>query len=93
MNDPKLQQFIKKNSHYFWYIPEKDKPNLSLNTVVEFILSFGDENNIKELFDIVGVSRVAQIFRQQISQKRINYKPQTAHFFTDYFARHAQTNS
>ena len=85
----KLKQLILDNAPLFWSVKAEDKLNLSEEVVVETILSYGDIEDIKRLFQIIGIHRVAAIFQSQISYPRNNYHPRTKHFFQLYFNRHA----
>jgi len=89
IHSPEIQQFIKEKSSLFWYIPEDRKPFISISFLVETILNYGDEKDVKRLFDLIGIERVAAIFREKTSGIRINYFPQVKHYFTLYFNRYA----
>ncbi len=88
-----LKSYIKEHSDLFWYIKEEAKERISLELLVETILSYGNGNDIKKLFQLMGTDKVAEIFYKQISRKRVNYKPRTKHFFKLYFDRHVQRNT
>jgi len=90
MHSKEIQEFINENSGLLWYIPQREKKNISLGLLVETILNYGDEKSIRKLFELVGISEVADIFYKQISGKRVNYFPQVINFFNLYFQRHAQ---
>ena len=85
-----IKEFIRENETLFWGVKPEEKENISLNVLVETILNYGNEKNIRTLFDLVGVKTVAEIFSRQISGKRSNYHQRTKHFFQLYFNRHAQ---
>jgi hypothetical protein len=91
-HSPELRAFIKGHSYLWWWVPEEKKENLSLDSVVEAILNYGNINDIKRLFDLVGTEKTAGIFSKQISGKRPNYGKRTINFFKLYFQRHAQRN-
>ena len=93
MHNPELKAFIKENGRLFWWTPEKDKENMSIESVVEAILNYGNEQSVKKLFQIVGIHQVADIFYRQISSSRPNYFPQVVNFFDLYFQKHALRNS
>jgi hypothetical protein len=93
MNTPEVKKYIKERSYLFWWVPEDKKEELSLNSLVEAVLSFGNEEDVKKLFDLVGIETVANIFLEQISHRRVNYKRRTRHFFDLYFRRHVQSYS
>ncbi len=42
-----IKQFIREHSSLFWYIREDAKENISLEILVETILSFGNSNDIR----------------------------------------------
>lgn len=83
-----IQTLIKENSHLFWWVPEDKKPYLSLDSLVEAILNYGDSESVKKLFDSVGIEKVAEVFFSHIERPRNNYFPQTKHYFTLYFNRY-----
>lgn len=84
-----LKTFIKENACLFWWIKEEKKEDISLDLLVEAILNYGDGNNLKKLFHLVGIKRVAEIFYKQKAQRRVNYHPRTLHFFDLYFKKNA----
>ncbi len=97
MNSPEIKQFIKENSSLFWYIKESDKENISHETLVEFILNYGDLSAVKKLFELMGIENVSKIFYRQthkegIAAKRINYFPLVLNFFDLYFKRHVPSS-
>jgi len=83
----KLQQLIQQNSYLFWWVPDDKKPNLSLDSLVEAILNYGNSASVKLLFEACGVSEIADIFYKQISKPRNNYLPITIHYFRLYFQK------
>jgi hypothetical protein len=92
-NNEEIKKFIKEHSSLFWYIKEDAKEKISIEFLVETILSYGNGNDVKKLFQLISVERAAQIFYMQISRKRTNYRPRTLHFFKLYFDRHVQGNT
>ncbi len=89
MNKPEIKSFIRENAHLFWYFKDDEKENISPEVLVEFILNYGDDQSVKNLFDLLGIETVASIFRKQTAQKRVNYHKRTKHYFTLYFNKHA----
>ena len=88
-NSPEIKEFIHENSSLFWWIKEEEKENISIEFLVEMILNYGDEKNIKKLFELVGINKVASIFYKQIAKKRVNYRVRTINFFKLYFNKNA----
>ncbi len=87
-----LKTFIKEHSYLWWWVPEEKKEQLGLNSVVEGILNYGDIEDIRQLFKLIGIDKAAEIFFKQVSGKRPNYSKKTINFFRLYFQRHAQRN-
>jgi hypothetical protein len=83
----KIHDFIKKRKHLIWYV--KDYDSLNEEAIVEAPLNYGDWDDVQTLFEILGIKKVAQIFRKQISGWRTNYAVKTKHFFTLYFNKYA----
>lgn len=92
-NTKEVKDFIKENSHLFWYISKDKVENISHEVLVEFILNYGTAQQVKRLFELLGVDYVADIFYKQTARgRRINYFERTRHFFDLYFKRHAHRN-
>ncbi len=87
LNPTLKHNIIHHYGYLFWWVKEKDK--LSKEAIVEAILHYGNESAIKDLFNWLGVTQVADIFRKQLKHSRVNYPTRTKHFFTLYFDRHA----
>lgn len=83
----RAQDIIKKKPYLIWYT--KDYDNLNDEAVVEAVLNNGNWDDVRELIDALGISRVADIFRKQTSGKRINYRPEVKNYFSLYFAKYA----
>ena len=81
------QKFIKARPYLIWYV--RDFEALSEEAIVEGVLNYGDFDDIKEMFSILGVKKSARIFKKQISQKRSNYRPKIKNYFNLYFKKYA----
>jgi len=88
-NSPEIRAFIRAHDYLFWWIRDEAKENISLNLLVESVLHYGDIRDIRGLFELIGIGRTADIFREQISRKRVPYPARTVHFFKLYFRKHA----
>lgn len=87
----KIQELICENSNLFWWVPEDKKKNLSLDSLVEAILNYGNEESVKKLFLIIGEETVAEIFKKNTKNKmRINYFPEVLNYFHLYFTKYVQ---
>lgn len=93
MNSPEIKQFIRENASLFWWIKEDEKENISLNLLVEAILNYGNLEDIKRLFELIGIEKVADIFNRQTSGFRTNYYPETLNYFKLFFKKYAYTNT
>ena len=90
-NSPELKALIRKNAHLFWYSKDLEKENLPLPVVLEFFINYADKEDIKALFNIVGIKNAAAVFFEQVKQwgNRTNYFPELQNYFTLYFNRYA----
>lgn len=82
-----LKTFVKKRPYLFWYT--KNYNSLSPEAVVEAVLNYGDFDDVKKMFAILGIKKIAKIFGRQIKQKRVNYSPQIINYFKRYFNKYA----
>lgn len=89
MDRQALQNLINKNSILFWSVRKEDLIHLSPEAVVEVFLNYADISQIREMMEIIGIQKVAEIFRNQIRNTRTNYHKRTINYFTLYFNRHA----
>lgn len=82
-------EFVQRNASLFWWMKPEDVVDLGIDSIVETILNYGDESDVKEMIEIYGLDATAQVFYRNINKKRDNYLPLTKHFFKLYFKRHA----
>ncbi len=82
-----IKGFIEEYGYFFWWVRESEKENINLNALVESVLNYGDIPCIKELFELVGIKKVAEIFYQDIDRERVNYYPEVVNFFNLYFKK------
>jgi len=83
----KIQDIIRQKPYLIWHTRDYDK--LSDSAVVEAILNYGDFDDVKQLIKILGIKKVAAIFRKQIKSPRCNYDPKIKHYFQLYFSKYA----
>jgi hypothetical protein len=92
MNSLEVQQFIREQSHLFWYTPEDKKAEISHEFLVETILNYGDMDGVVKLFNLLGIKTVADIFFTSInlSQRRSgNFHEIIINYFTLVFNKYA----
>lgn len=85
-----LREFIKKRPYFIWYTGNYDA--LSADSIVEATLNYGDWEDVQGLISIMGVRRVADIFREKSApseMERQNYFPEVKNYFTLYFNKYA----
>ena len=83
-----LYDFISKRKHLIWYV--KDYRALNEEAIVEATLNYGDWDDVQRLIRILGMEKVAQIFRKQMitGRQRGNYHRKTRHYFNLYFNKY-----
>ncbi|MBE0675480.1 MAG: hypothetical protein IH591_12540 [Bacteroidales bacterium] len=92
MNSPEIKQFIKEHSNLFWYTPDDKKEEISNEFLVETILNYGDINSVTQLFNLLGIKKVAKIFFDSIAlsnRRKGNYHELTVNYFTLVFRKYA----
>ena len=84
-----IHNFIKKRKHLIWYVRNYDK--LNAEAIVEATLNYGDWDDVQKLIQILGIKKMARIFKKQTSfkSKRCNYDIKTKHYFQLYFNKYA----
>jgi len=83
-----LQQFIKKRPYLVW--STKNYERLNNEAIIEAVLNYGNWEDFKKIIKILGLKKIAQIFRKEIMQKRCNYRPEVKNYFKLYFNKYAQ---
>lgn len=88
-----LKELINDNQHLFWYIAAEGKEDIDSDLLVETILNYGDEKAVKRLIAIMGIERVAAIFKKHLTtsnRRKNNYHELVSNYFQLYFNRHAK---
>ena len=85
-----LKQFIIERKMLFWSV--EDPTVLSLESVVETILNYGNWQDFQILLSIAGQEKVATIFAKETEAKKIrtNYRPEVKNYFKLYFHKYAR---
>ena len=92
MNSPEIKAFIRENRSLFWYTPEDKKEEISLEFLVETILNYGDLAAVKQMFELIGIKKVAEIFFNSINlsdRRKGNFHELTINYFTLLLKRYA----
>ncbi len=82
-----LKRFMRKRKYLIWYV--KNPENLAVEGIVEHTLNYGDWEDVQQLIKIIGIKKMARIFRKQASGRRTNYYPQVSNYFKLYFNKYA----
>ena len=80
--------YIAQHASLFWYTPEAKKSEISDSLLVETILNYGTMNDVKALFNLMGIEKVADVFFSAKGRQKLNYFPQIYNFFTLVFNRY-----
>jgi hypothetical protein len=82
-----LNVFIKKSPYLVWYT--KNYSNLSEEAIIEAVLNYGSFDDFKKVVKILGIKKIAAIFKRGVNQKRCNYRPEIKNYFRLYFNKYA----
>lgn len=89
MRDEALKEYIRKHDDLFWYSPEDKGETVSDELLVEHILNYGTLDDVRELFRVMGLDRVAEVFRGMKGRKAQNFFPEIWNFFNLLFTHYA----
>lgn len=77
---------VEPKPYLFWGVG--DKQELSVHVMIETIIANGDFDDFKVLIGILGMEKVAKVFRTKIQNPRHNFRDKTVNFFQLYFDKH-----
>lgn len=100
-NQEAIKAFLEMNKDLFWHIPKSKIKDISLDVLVEFVINYGNYSCVKEMLEIVGVKKVAEIiykdnnasFENPNKVVRNNYNDLNRNLFKLYFDKHAPRNT
>jgi hypothetical protein len=100
-NQEAIKAFLEKNKDLFWHIPKSKIQDVSLDVLVEYVINYGDYSCVKEMLQILGVKKVAEIFYKNNNASfenpnkvvRNNYNDLNRNLFKLYFDKHAPRNT
>jgi hypothetical protein len=93
MRTQAVKDYIRKHETMFWYTPEDKSEKVTDSLLVETILNYGTLDDIKALFEVMGLQQVAAIFRQMTGRKKKNIYPELWNYFDLYFSKHVPASS
>lgn len=82
-----INAILQKKPFLAWYV--QDPSQISEESVVEHVLSYGNWEDVQELIAIDGIDKIASLFSKTQQKNRSNYSKPIAHYFQLYFQRHA----
>jgi transcriptional regulator with XRE-family HTH domain len=85
-----VKKIFKKEPGLIWWTKNTSKIPLAL--AVESILKYGEWDQVKTLIKSVGMLKIKRVFQKQLAGRN-DYEPETKHFFTLYFNKHARPHS
>lgn len=83
-----LKKFMKTRKYLVWYA--KNPESLPVESIVEHTLNYGDWDDVQKLIKIIGIKKMAEIFRNQTSGLRTNYRPEVSNYFRLYFNKYGR---
>ena len=92
MNSPEIKAFIRQHSNLFWYTPDDKKEEISPEFLVETILNYGDINDVRSLFKIIGLEQLSKVFYNIKGRKKLNYYPEIYNFYSNLIQRYAHSD-
>jgi hypothetical protein len=91
MRDEAVKDYIRQRSRLFWHSPEDKGETVSDDLLVEQVLNYGTMDDVRSLFQVLGIDKVAEIFLASISlseRRKNNYSPISINYFTLLFNRY-----
>lgn len=82
-----LSEFFKNKPYLAWYVADKNK--LSDESVLEHTLNYGNWEDYMKIEKTLGIKKTNILFAKLSSKKRVNLRPQTVNYFSNYFAKYA----
>ena len=85
---PEVKQFIEEHQHLFWYSPQPKSETVPDELLVETILNYGTLEQVRDLFNVMGLKKTASIFWGMTGRKKLNYFPEIYNYFDIYFKKY-----
>ncbi|MFH1971701.1 MAG: hypothetical protein ABIJ05_04950 [Patescibacteria group bacterium] len=83
----KLRSLIQNKPYLTWDIG--NKAQLSEESIVEYILNYGNWEDYLIAEKTLGVKKIQALFNSLKQKTRVNLKPKTIHYFEKYYQRYA----
>lgn len=82
-----LTELFKQKPYLIWYVENRE--NLSEKSMLEHILNYGTWEDYQVAESALGLKKIKALFNELVSGKRVNLKPQTKNYFTNYLRQYA----
>jgi len=92
MRSLEIKKYIDDRQYLFWYSPSPKNETVSDDLLVEIVLNYGNMDDVKELFKVMSIRNVANIFFNSINKserRKGNYHELTINYFTLLFNKYA----
>jgi len=83
----KLTQLFGQKPYLAWYVDSREK--LSEKSMLEHILNYGTWEDYQVAEAALGLKKIKSLFRELVAGRRVNLKPQTKNYFTNYLKKYA----
>ena len=90
--NPEVKKYIDDRQYLFWYSPAPKSETVSDELLVETVLNYGNMDDLRALFAVMGIKNAAKIFFDSIGKserRKGNYHELTLNYFTLLFNRYA----
>jgi hypothetical protein len=87
-----MKKYIEDRQYLFWYSPAPKSETVSDELLVEVVLNYGNMDDLRTLFKVMGINSVSKIFFDSIGKserRKGNYHELTLNYFTLLFNRYA----
>lgn len=82
-----LQKLFKNKPYLAWYVAKREK--LSEKSMLEHILNYGSWEDYLEAEKTLGIKQINFLFKEMVNKGRVNLRPQTINYFSNYLAKYA----
>ena len=89
MRSSEVKKYIDDHQHLFWYSPAPKSETVSDELLVETLLNYGTLEQVRDLFKVMGLKKVASVFDGMTGRKKLNYYPEIHNYFSLYFKKYA----
>ena len=81
-----LRSFAWTHPEYWWWVADTSK--LSDESIIEWVLNYGNFAEKKQLIEIAGGAKFEKIFVSMIQKERCNIRPEVQNYWTLYINKY-----